>query len=181
MFRLKEASVMAVRGRDLQNERRVSINAIPANIGSIAYIVTGLLALLAVYVLVSSLIGWGKVVVDDMRYGRPRTFHLTANVGRAEEANAPTHLIAMNLERQVVVLEIPGGDSTKTRALPGPYLFGAGEDLTPVTMRLADVNGDGAADLVVQVKNEEMVYINRDNAISLITAEERQQIIQANR
>jgi hypothetical protein len=170
---------MAVRGRDLPNGRRTSINVIPANVGSIAYIVTGLLALLAIYVLFSSVINWGKVVVDDMRYGRPRTFHLTANVGRPEEAHAPTHLIAMNLDRQVVVLEIPGGDSTQTRALPGPYLFGAGEDLTPVTMRLADINGDGAADLVVQVKNEEMVYMNRDNTFSLITPEERQQILQA--
>jgi len=146
--------------------------------GSVAYIVTGLLALLAIYVLLSSVIGWAGVLYDDVRYGRPRTFHLTANVGRPEEASAPSHLIAMNLDRQVVILEIPGGDATKTRALPGPYLFGAGEDLTPVTMRLADVNGDSANDLVVRVKDEEMVYINRDGGFNLITAEERQQLLQ---
>jgi hypothetical protein len=119
-------------------------------------------------------------MIDDVKYGRPRTFHLTANVGRAEEANAQTHLIAMNLDRQVVILELPGGDSAHARALPGPYLFGADEDLTPVTMRLADMNGDGAADLVVRVKDEEMVYLNRDNTFSLITAEERSQLLQNN-
>lgn len=169
---------MAVTGRDLHNERRPHVNLRVRNISSVAYIVTGILALVAVYLLLSSVIGWGQVTLDDMRYGRPRTFHLTANIGRPEETTAPTHMIAMNLDRQVVVLEIPGGDSTKTRALPGPYLFGAGEDLTPVTMRLEDVNGDQAADLVVQVKNEEMVYINRDGSFQLITAEERQQILQ---
>ncbi|NJN15633.1 MAG: hypothetical protein HC822_04725 [Oscillochloris sp.] len=170
---------MAVTSRELRNDRRSQVGMPTVKMGSVAYIVTGLLALLALYVLLSSVVDWSRVVMDDMRFGRPRTFHLTANVGRAEEANAPTHLIAMNLDRQVVILEIPGGDSTKTRALPGPYLFGAGEDLTPVTMRLADVNSDSAPDLVVRVKDEEMIYMNRDNAFQLITAEERQQLIQA--
>lgn len=169
---------MAVQSRDLRNERRTPLSLPVKNVGGIAYIVTGILALLAIYVLLSSVIGWGRVLFDDMKYGRPRTFHLTANVGRPEEANAPTHLIAMNLERQVVIVEIPGGDASKVRTLPGPYLFGAGEDLTPVTMRLADMNGDSADDLIVRVKDEEMVYINRDGAFNLITAEERQQLIQ---
>ena len=169
---------MAVHSRDLRNERRPQISLPVKNVGSIAYIITGILALLAVYVLLSSLVGAGRIFVDDMRYGRPRTFHLTANIGRPQEANAPTHLIAMNLDRQVVIVEIPGGDSTQVRTLPGPYLFGAGEDLTAVTMRLADMNGDSTADLVVRVKDEEMVYINRDNAFNLITAEERQQLLQ---
>ncbi len=169
---------MAVTSRDLRNERRPAVSIPRGNVGSIAYIVTGLLALLAIYVLLSSVIGWGRTLMDDMRYGRPRTFHLSANVGRPEEANSPTHLIAMNLDRQVVILEVPGGDSAKTRSMPGPYLFGAGEDLTPVTMRLVDVNGDSTPDLIVRVKDEEMVYINRDGGFNLITAEERQQLVQ---
>lgn len=169
---------MAVTSRELRSERRPTISIPTKSVGSIAYIVTGILALLAIYVLLSSVIGWGQVIIDDMRYGRPRTFHLTANIGRPEEAGAPTHLIAMNLERQVVLLELPGGDAAKARALPGPYLFGAGEDLTPVTMRLQDVNGDTSPDLIVRVKDEEMVYINRDGSFSLISAEERQLLLQ---
>lgn len=171
---------MAVQSRDLRPARRATITLPAGNVGNIAYAVTGILALLAAYVLLSSLIGFGRIAIDDVRYGRPRTFHLTASVGRPEEVNAPTHLIAMNLDRQVVILEIPGGDAAKVRTLPGPYLFGAGEDLTPVTMRLADMNDDSADDLVVRVKNEEMVYLNRDNSFALITAEERQQLLQSN-
>lgn len=169
---------MAVQSREMRAERRAPISLPVRNVGGVAYIVTGLLALLAVYVLLSSVVGAARVLADDMRYGRPRTFHLTANVGRAEEVNAPTHLIAMNMDRQIVIMEIPGGDSTRVRTLPGPYLFGAGEDLTPVTMRLSDMNGDSALDLIVRVKDEEMVYVNRDGAFNLITAEERQQLIQ---
>jgi len=142
----------------------------------VVYTIAGIIIALAVYVLLSHLFSMVRVVADDLQYGRPRTFHLTANVGRPEEVGAMTHLIAMNLDRQVMILELPGGDATKLRVRPGPYLFGGGEDLTPVTMRLADMNGDGASDLIVRVKNEEMVYLNREGGFSLITAEERQQL-----
>jgi hypothetical protein len=169
---------MAVHSRELPPERRTPIALPTRNIGTAVYIVTGLIAILAAYVLLSSIFGWMQTLAHDVQYGRPRTFHLTANIGRAEEAGAPTHLIAMNLDRQVVILELPGGDATQIRMLPGPYLFGAGEDLTPVTMRLADMNGDNVPDLVVRVKNEEMVYLNRDDSFALITVEERQQLIQ---
>lgn len=169
---------MAVQSRELHN-RRMSINRPMSNAGAVAYLVTGTLVLLAVYVLVSSVVSAGRTFLDDLRYGRPRTAHLTANVGRAEEVNAPTHIVAMNLNRQVVILEIPGSDPNAVRALPGPYLVGAAEDLTPVTLRLDDVNGDAAPDLVVQIKREEIVYINRDGGFSLMTAEERQRLLQA--
>ncbi|WP_322494864.1 hypothetical protein [Chloroflexus sp.] len=169
---------MAVTSREIRSPRRMSTMAVPTPaLGTAAYIVTGLLAVLALYVLVSAVISWGQVVVDDWRYGRPRTFHLTADVGRAEETVGPTRLIAMNLDRQVLILEIPGGDVSKTRTLIGPYLVGANEDLTPITMRLADLNGDALPDLVVGIKNEEIVYLNRGDSFGLVTAEERQQIV----
>ncbi|WP_322488351.1 hypothetical protein [Chloroflexus sp.] len=169
---------MAVTSREIRSPRRMSTMAVPAPaLGTTAYIVAGLLAMLALYVLVSAVISWGQVVVDDWRYGRPRTFHLTADVGRAEETVGPTRLIAMNLDRQVLILEIPGGDVSKTRTLIGPYLVGANEDLTPITMRLADLNGDALPDLVVGIKNEEIVFLNRGDSFGLVTAEERQQIV----
>jgi len=169
---------MAVTSREIRSTRRMPSVPVPvSSFGNTAYIVTGLLAILALYVLVSALIGWGQVVIDDWRYGRPRTFHLTADVGRAEETMGPTRLIAMNLDRQVLILEIPGGDVTKTRTIVGPYLVGANEDLTPITMRLADLNNDALPDLVVGIKNEEIVYLNRGDGFGLVTAEERQNIL----
>ncbi|PDW00813.1 hypothetical protein [Candidatus Viridilinea mediisalina] len=166
-----------VRSQDIRPARRTERVLPTRNVGTVAYVITGLIAVLAAYVVLGSLFGWLQTLMHDVQYGRPRTFHLVANVGRPEEVGAPTHLIAMNLDRQVVILELPGGDAAKVRVLPGPYLFGAGEDLTPVTMRLADMNGNGAPDLVVRVKNEEMVYLNREEGFNLITAEERQQLV----
>ncbi len=169
---------MAVTSREIRSPRRMSsvVMPVPA-LGSTAYIVTALLAIMAIYVVVSAGVGWGQVFIDDWRYGRPRTVHVTAQVGRAEETLGPTRLIAMNLDRQVLIIEIPGGDVSKTRTLIGPYLVGANEDLTPVTMRLTDVNGDKLPDLIVGIKNEEIVYINRGDSFGLMTAEERQQIL----
>lgn len=143
----------------------------------ITYIATVLLALLAIYALMSNVVGWASTWLDDIRYGRPRTFHLAANVGHGAQNGLPTHFFAMNLERQIIVLEIPGGDTAQIRTLQGPYLFGAGEDLTPVKLRAEDVNTDGARDLVLQVKDEEVIYINRDGGFALISPEEQQQVM----
>ena len=138
-----------------------------------AYVIGGLLALIAIYAIVGNLMGWVRGKVDDMRYGTTRTYHLTAALGHDDSAATPTHLTALNLNRQVVVVEFPGGDPAKVRTLTGPYLFGADEDKTPVLMRLEDVNGDKALDLIVTIKNEAIIYINRDGQFQPLSAEDR--------
>ena len=120
--------------------------------------------------------GQGRIWVDDLRYGRPRTMQISGVVGHNEGNGEPTHFVAMNLNRRVVVIEMPGGDATKAQVLQGPYLFGADEDLTPVRLRLTDVNHDGKNDLIISVKNEEMIYINGGDSLHLMTPAERQQL-----
>jgi hypothetical protein len=146
-----------------------------------AYGVTLVLAVLAVYALVSLAMGKLHVVVDDLRYGRPRITQLDSPVGHEDSADRPTHLMALNLNRQIVVVELPGGDPTKTRSIAGPYLFGADEDLTPVVLSLRDMDGDGQADLLLDVRREQIVYLNRDGAFRLPTAEEDAQLKQGSR
>lgn len=119
------------------------------------------------------LVDWARVRVDDLRYGRPRTTHLTAFVGHGDGDGVPTHLIAVNLNRRITVIEIPGGDPSKVRTIPGPYLVGRDEDLTVATMRLLDVNGDSHPDLLLRVKQEELVYINDRGEFRLMTRAER--------
>ena len=137
-----------------------------------------LLAIVVINALVTPVVGWGRIKLDDLRYGRPRTVQVAAHVGHDEANGQPSHFVAMNLERRVVILELPGGDASKTRTLVGPYLFGAGEDLTPVLLRFADVNADGRPDMLVNVKQEELVYINdaASQAFRMITAEELMQL-----
>jgi hypothetical protein len=137
-----------------------------------AYGVTLLLVVLAAYTLLSILMGKVNVVIDDIRYGRPRIAQVDAFVGHDEANGQPTHLMAINLNRQVFVIELPGSDPAKTRTLAGPYLVGAEEDLTPVNLIVRDMDGDGQADLLLDVRREQIVYLNRDGAFRLPTPEE---------
>lgn len=172
---------MAVRSQEMRNAttRVGSINPRPMTVTpsislhSVAYIVTTVLALIAIYAVMGNVTTWGRQQIDTLRYGNPRTFQLSAAIGHEDSANNPTHLMALNLNRQVVIIELPGGDSSKVRTLTGPYLFGADEDKTPVLMRLEDLNKDGSKDLIVSIKNEEVVYMNKDGKFQLITPEER--------
>jgi hypothetical protein len=144
----------------------------------LVYGVTAVLALLALYALLSSFVGAGRNIFDDWRYGYPRTDHLSAFVGHEENDGSPTHLFAYNIDRRVLIIEIPGGDPSKVRALEGPYLFGAGEDKTPVLMSLEDVNNDTHKDLVVRIKDEKMIYLNQAGQFQLISAEQRRDMVQ---
>jgi hypothetical protein len=156
----------------------IAVPSIPLSTG--AYLVTILLALLAIYAVMGHVVSWGNSRLDDLRYGKTRTFQMDAVVGHNDGGGTPTHFIAMNLNRQVVVIEIPGGDPSKARTLTGPYLFGADEDKTPVLLRLDDLNRDGAKDLIVSVKNEEIVYLNKDAEFKPITPEERAKLVPRN-
>jgi hypothetical protein len=135
----------------------------------------------ALTVLLGQLAGAGRILLDDLRYGRPRTYQLSAYIGRPEEIAAGSHLIAVNLDRQVIILEVPGGDTARMRTIPGPYLVGAGEDLTPVTMLLRDENADHLPDLLIHIKNEELLFLNRGDTFSVPTATERQALLEATR
>jgi len=113
------------------------------------------------------------VLVDDLRYGRPRTTQIDAFVGHEETNGQPTHLMAINLNRQVMVIELPGGEAAKARTLSGPYLFGANEELTPLHLHLQDLDGDGNPDLLLDIRREQLVYLNRDGAFRLPTPQEQ--------
>ena len=123
--------------------------------------------------IIGTLSGWVGTIVNDVRYGRPRVSHLSARVGHEGDQNFNTEFMAINLNRRVVVLEFPGGDASQARTIVGPYLFGAGEDLTPVTLDTLDVNADQRPDLLVTIKNEQLVYINQPDGFRMITAAEQ--------
>lgn len=146
---------------------------------ALAMAVGATIAVLALYVVVSTVVQWAQVKLDDFQYGRPRTTQMDAYVGHTEAEGSPSHFIAMNLNRRVTILQLPGGDSTKATAIVGPYLFGQGEDLTPVLMNVQDVNVDGKPDLVVSVKSEQLLYLNDGAAFKMATPEEQAAIFKA--
>jgi hypothetical protein len=118
-----------------------------------------MITMLALWTLGTILVQWWNVTQDDWHYGRPRTFQIDARVGHNDNG-PPSHFIAMNLNRHIIVIEFPGGDPTKAKVYIGPTLLGDGQDLTPVTLSFKDVNGDGKPDMLVHIQDQTFVYIN---------------------
>jgi hypothetical protein len=123
-------------------------------------ILVGVVFTIVLFMSLSVLGSWWHTYQDDLHYGRPRTFQLDAVVGHGDSAINKTHFIFLNLNRHVEIIEIPGGDATHMRVYMGPVLFGDGQDLTPVTGEIRDVNGDGKPDLIVHILNEQIVFLN---------------------
>lgn len=124
------------------------------------YMGIGMIAMLALWVLLQMAVSWWTLHNDDVTYGRPRTFQFDAVFGHADSAANPTHIIIVNLSRHIIIIELPGGDPSKSKIYSGPTLFGDGQDLTPVTGRAVDVNGDGKLNLVLYVQDQRIVFIN---------------------
>lgn len=108
----------------------------------------------------STIGSWWQMHQQDITYGRPRTFQVDAVVGHNDSMANPSHFMFLNLNRHVIIVEIPGGDSSKARIYNGPTLFGDGQDLTPVTAEFKDVNGDGRLDMIVHIQDQTLVYLN---------------------
>ena len=137
-----------------QSQKRFPLMAILLGMGVAIILVVGL-----------SVVGsWWRVYQDDMQYGRPRTFQFDAVVGHGDSSSNPTHFILINLNRHVEIIELPGGDGAHARIYLGPTLFGDGQDLTPVTGEVRDVNGDGKPDLIVHIQDQTLVFINDGTA-----------------
>lgn len=114
------------------------------------------------WLMFSALGSWWQTTQDDWHYGRPRTFQADQVVGHNDSAATPTHFIAMNLNRHILIMEIPGSDPSKTRMFSGPVLLGPGQDLTPVTLTFKDVNGDGKPDMIVNIQDTHVIYLNEN-------------------
>jgi len=115
---------------------------------------------------------WGKTTIDDWQYSRPRTYQTDRAVGHSDSATNPTHFIAVNLNRHIIVIELPGGDSSKARIYNITTLFGDGQDLTPVTLSFKDVNGDGLLDMEIHIQDQTVVYINQNGQFRPLKAGE---------
>jgi len=123
------------------------------------FVGVGMIAMLALWVLGNLAVNWWNVTQDDWHYRRPRTFQIDVRVGHNDDVT-PSHFIAMNLNRHIIIIEFPSGDPTKAKDYLGPTLFGDGQDLTPVTLSFKDVNGDGKLDMIVHIQDQTFVFLN---------------------
>jgi hypothetical protein len=124
------------------------------------YLGIGIIAMLALWTLLSLAVSWGSTTLNDLRYGRPRTFQVDAFVGHNEAGGTPSHFIALNLNGRIEVIEFPGGDGSKARIYLGPELYGADANLIPVTLSFVDVSGKHLPDIVMHFQDAQLVFIN---------------------
>ena len=123
------------------------------------YVGVAMLVMLLGWFLLSALLSWWHVTQDDWHYGRPRTYQTDAWVGHNEHGT-PSHFLALNLHGHSEVIEFPGGDATHAKVYLGPVLSGPGADLVPVTVSFKDVTGDGKPDMVMQMGEQSVVFVN---------------------
>ena len=116
------------------------------------------------WVALSAVGSWWQTTLDDWHYGRPRTFQVDAVVGHHDSTQNPSHFMAMNLKRHIIIIEIPGGDVSKSVVYSGPTLLGPGQDLTPVTLSFQDVNHDGKPDMLVNVQGNQFIFLNENGS-----------------
>lgn len=138
----------------------------------------GMLAMLALWVLLSAGLNWWNDTMDYLHYGYPRTFQIDATVGHNDSVTAQSHFLAINLHGRIEIIEFPGSDSAHARMYLGPQLFGSGADKVPVTLRFADVNGDHKPDMLVFFQSSWIVFINDQGSFRSPTPQERQDAVQ---
>src|SRR5258708_3528770 len=133
----------------------------------------GMIVMFFLWIALTYATTWVQTTLNDWHYSRPRTYQTDAVVGHGDSASNPSHFIAVNLNRHVLVIEVPGGDPSKARIYPITTLFGDGQDLTPVTLTFKDVNGDGKLDMEVHIQDQTLVMINENGSFRPLKAGEK--------
>jgi hypothetical protein len=124
----------------------------------------GMLAMLAIWITGSWVLAWGIQRYNDIRYGFPRTYQTDAVVGHGDSKEQPSHFIAINLNRQAIVIELKGGDPARSFSYVAPfYIAGDSGEFVPVTVEFRDVAGDNKPDMLIHIhvpQQQIAVFIN---------------------
>jgi len=125
----------------------------------LVFVGIGLFIMIIGWLSFSALSSWWSTTQDDWHYGRPRTYQVNAFVGHGDSTSNPSHFIAVNLNGQILVIEVPGGNASKAQIYIGPRLFGNGQDLAAVTLTFEDRNNDGKPDLNIHIEGSDQVIV----------------------
>src|SRR5712692_5769551 len=140
------------------------------------YLGLGMVGMLALWTGLVGVASWFNTTMDDLHYGRPRTFQLDQFVGHNESGGIPSHFIALNLHGHLEIIAFPGGDASHARIFIGPQLYTDGSDLVPVTLKFLDVNGDHRPDMIITFQNSRVVFINDQATFRPLRPQERHQV-----
>ena len=120
----------------------------------------GMLLVVFLWMLLSTVLGWANTALDTLRYGNPPTYQTDVYVGHNEHPGQPSHFIVLNLHRHIEIIEIEGGDPTHTRIYPGPQLYGSQDDMTPATLSFSTPKGKKYPNMILHIGNAQLTYLN---------------------
>ncbi len=131
------------------------------------YIGLTLLCMVVGFIVFSALSTWWQHTQDYLHYGMPRTYQMDAVVGHQDSVTRPSHFLALNLGGHLSVIEMQGGDLSKTVVYGGPVIYGQDANLVAVTLSVAhDQNGN--PELVLHYQNNEVIlYDGKDGKFHL--------------
>ena len=136
-------------------------NMEPKKVHWLLYVGVGMIAALALWVTASTLLAWGTEKYNDIIYGNPRIYQTDYVVGHNNDSiTHPSHFIALNLHGQVIIVELPAGDPTKSIDYIGPALIAVGDEKIPITLSFSDLNKDGKPDMFVHIQDKEVHFCN---------------------
>jgi hypothetical protein len=97
----------------------------------------------------------------DQKYGYPRTYQVDAVVGHSDSADHPSHFTVENLNGQIIIYEVRGGDLKNVTVYAGPTLGGDNPDKIPVSIEFRDETGSHTIDMVLIVNGKQgSIYLN---------------------
>lgn len=125
------------------------------------YVGVGMIAALALWVTASTLLAWGTEKYNDLIYGNPRIYQTDQVVGHNSDSQArPSHFIALNLHGQVIIVEFPAGDPTKSIDYIGPALVAVGDEKIPITLSFSHLKNDKNLDMIVHIQDKVVYFCN---------------------
>ncbi len=144
------------------------------------FIGLGLVAIILLWIGISQAVTQITNEYNNVVYGNPRTYQVDAVVGQGDDAQHPSHFLAVNLRGIVTIIDFPAGDPGRARVLATTSVLGPNADQAVVTLRFIDVNhNNGRPDMLIDIDGVESVLINDQGTFRPPTPAEQQQILNA--
>ncbi len=142
------------------------------------FIGLGLLMTILLWAGITQALRWGNNELNTLKYGDPRTFQIDQVVGHGDNAQHPSHFVALNLRGTVTIIEFPAGDPGRARVLASTSILGPNADQAVVTLRFVDVNHNGEPDMLINIDGVQSILVNDGSSFRPPTPTEQQQILQ---
>ncbi|GCE08329.1 hypothetical protein KDAU_56580 [Dictyobacter aurantiacus] len=107
---------------------------------------------------------------NDWRYGNPRTFQIDAFVGHETVVTIPSHFIVLNLNGDIQVIELPGGDQNKVQRYQVTQLSGPAAASIPVTLEFVDPNHTHHPDMLVHIQDAQILLKNVNGTFKVVNS-----------